>query len=372
LGKAVPTGTLISSREGLTIRKLLVVATVVSIATVGCGAGDTDADPATTGSTETTTNLETPATTEEIRFRSGNFDLVGELSIPKGPGPHPAFVMVHSGGAQTRSSTPWSARTADRFRDAGYAVLAYDKPGSGDSTGEHTEGHRLTELANILTDAIDLLVDHRSIDPGRIGVWGLSEAGWVMPLAMTMSDHISSMIVISGGGEDSIDQFAFQVARQLMCDGASDETGELMERFGAQAMRAATYEDYREAIEIVLEIPGSEAYAGTEIASEEDWTPWPRDIDSFFDPMSVIEEATMPILAVFGSRDTQIDPIQGAEAYGAALQSAGNPLFRVEVIPGVNHVLQVAETGCIDEVGGVFSDRYLEVIDEWLLRLADR
>jgi pimeloyl-ACP methyl ester carboxylesterase len=102
---------------------------------------------------------------------------------------------------------------------------------------------------------------------------------------------------------------------------------------------------------------------------EEDWGPWPRDIDAFFSPMEVIEHTTIPVLAIFGEHDTRVDPIQGAEAYRAALERAGNTEFHVEVIPDVGHTLTPSKSdGCVTGGGG-FAPRYLELIDEWIERL---
>jgi hypothetical protein len=73
------------------------------------------------------------------------------------------------------------------------------------------------------------------------------------------------------------------------------------------------------------------------------------------------------VLAVYGELDKNIDPVQGVEAYEAALQAAGNQNYHVEIIPGVGHVLMPARTGCIGEAGGTnYAPRYLELLEEWL------
>lgn len=114
------------------------------------------------------------------------------------------------GGAGSRLGARVPIQHADiglvrnAFVDAGYAVLVWDKPGSGDSTGEFDGEQTLTQRAEILVDAIEWLMDESTIDESRLGVWGLSQAGWVMPLALTMTDDISFMIVVSGGAEDYV------------------------------------------------------------------------------------------------------------------------------------------------------------------------
>ncbi len=49
--------------------------------------------------------------------------------------------------------------------------------------------------------------------------------------------------------------------------------------------------------------------------------------------------------------DTKLDPIQAAHACRDALEQAGNPNSRVEVIPGANHTLAPSKTGCNLEEG---------------------
>jgi hypothetical protein len=42
----------------------------------------------------------------------------------------------------------------------------------------------------------------------------------------------------------------------------------------------------------------------------------------------------------------------------------------VELIPGVGHTMLEQATGCPGEPSGTTSDRYLELLDEWVARLA--
>ena len=86
--------------------------------------------------------------------------------------------------------------------------------------------------------------------------------------------------------------------------------------------------------------------------------------------MDVIEHTTLPMLVFYGKLDKNIDPVQGAEAYEAALQKAGNPDYQIVVIPGVSHILTPAETGCLNETWGMsYSPEYLETMEAWLQHL---
>lgn len=362
------------------LKRAALAQSIVALIAVSCGGS---AEPATSTApvtTEATAPVATGAsastadvvpTTEEVHFRSGDFDLVGDLVLPGDNGPYPAVIVVHGSGPQTRYSTPGRSFIVDTFGNAGYAVLTWDKPGSGASTGTFDEEHSLTQRAQILADGIESLRQHEAIDATRIGLWGISQAGWVMPLALELTDDVAFMIVVSGGGEDSIEQMGYQIGAQLVCNGLPEEQGELVARYGPQAAKGTTYELYVEAMEILLEIPGMDQYVGPGMSDEDDWEPWSPEIDAYLDPMDIIEHTTIPVLAVFGELDKSIDPIQGAAAYEEALQKAGNTNSHVELIPGVGHTLLEQETGCSGDPPGGYSDRYIELIDDFIEMLAE-
>jgi pimeloyl-ACP methyl ester carboxylesterase len=306
------------------------------------------------------------AQVEEISFRSDKFRLVGELRLPAEGQRHPAIIMVTGSGTQTRYANDY---LIEIFLRNGYAVFSWDKPGSGESTGEFSD--ELTQRADILVDGIEVLTEHQSIDPDRIGLWGLSQAGWVMPLAIEQSENVAFMIVVGGGAEDSIEQMAYQIGQKVACGGGSAEQVALVELYWSQRAKATSYDEYREAVEVLLGIPGVKDYTGLEITEENDWKPWSRDWDAFIDPMEVIEHTTIPVLVFFGELDKNIDPVQGAEAYEAALQAAGNQDYRIVVIPGVAHTLTSAKTGCLDETWGTsYAPKYLQTLEAWLQHLS--
>jgi hypothetical protein len=70
--------------------------------------------------------------------------------------------------------------------------------------------------------------------------------------------------------------------------------------------------------------------------------------------------------------DKNIDPVQGAEAYEAALQEAGNQDYMIVVISGAAHILTTAKTGCLNENWGTsYLPEYLETMETWLQDHAD-
>ena len=72
-----------------------------------------------------------PTRHEDVTFRNGDVELHGTLSIPVGPGPHPAVVLVHGSGAATRRIGFFTSI----YERLGIATLSVDKRGAGESTG---------------------------------------------------------------------------------------------------------------------------------------------------------------------------------------------------------------------------------------------
>lgn len=313
----------------------------------------------------------TPGDVETVKFASGPFMIVGELRLPEGEGRHPLVIMVHGDGPATRTS---SAKVKETLLRAGYATLIWDKPGSGESTGPLSQARRLAERASILVDAAKVMREHRAIDPDRIGLWGISQAGYVMPLALERTDAFKFMIVVGGPGENGIDQTAYLIRRQLMFAGVPEDMARQMESHFQGLYTARTYEEYIGHARPLYDDPIQRKLGIVSALWEKsDWMPRSPDDEAFFDPMGIIARTRIPVLAFFGEKDTQVDPVQGAEAYRKALAKSGNAASRIEVIPGADHGLILSETGSMEEQRRRsredrrnYSPAYLEIMEAWL------
>src|SRR5580704_18114584 len=161
-------------------------------------------------STDTEKTSETSTVTEEaVHFVSGRIKLAGTLVLPAGSHSHPAVVLFHGSGAQKRDLF-----TARWFAEQGIAALAYDKRGVGDSTGNF----RTVPFMDLCDDglaAIAYLKSRKEIDTRRIGVWGLSQGGWLGPLAASRSADISFVIAVSGPGVSPGEQMLVYYANEL-------------------------------------------------------------------------------------------------------------------------------------------------------------
>ena len=340
---------------------------------------------------------------EEITFQSGEFTLVGDLRTPAGTGPFPVILFVHGDGVANRVLFGAYVPLMERMLRAGYAVFSWDEPGNGESTGQLNDSHVYHQRAQIVLDAIEVMKAHPDIDPQRIGLWGISQAGYVMPLALAKSKDIAFMICVSCAGMSGYDEMAFQTASQSFCGEVPQEKGGELNRLLAELDIARTFETYEEYVHYRAVLDdlaklGSVSIDIWPVSSEEVWRMNNSDHEDTWNPIEVVEQVMIPVLAIFGEQDSQGDPIQGAHAWRQALEQAGHPYSRVEVFPGSDHMLTVTETGCIQETNQMleqvvrdqgytspneflqdpeqiplsalpFVSGYLDLIEEWLRKL---
>ena len=139
--------------------------------------------------------------TGRVTFQNGEVTLAGNLFIPVGEGPFPAVVIVHGAGKITSEDYKLLSFF---FVQHGFAVLTYDKRGVGESTGSYkrvvvkNSESVLAELAGDALAGVELLKNHDQIDPDRIGFFGLSQAGWIAPLAASKSSDVAFIVLFSG------------------------------------------------------------------------------------------------------------------------------------------------------------------------------
>ena len=315
---------------------------------------------------------------EELQFEWDHFKIVGDLHIPDPDKKQPVIIFVHGDGPARRSPSGAPNRIMTIFLDIGFACFYYDKPGYGESTGKFTSGKLFEERSSILVEAVNVLKRHPLIDPKRIGLWGISQAGWVMPKAIAKTKDIAFMIAISCAGVDGVEQSAYLVEKQILCEGYDEAEAKKARQYYHQRAHAKTYREYLEAAEFLAQNQVVSSFLNWGgILSEDRFSPRPPSNEGFFNPMTLLEQTSIPMLAIFGEKDTQVDPFQALEAYTKALKKAGNPLNQVKLFPEADHGIILSKTGCIREQrdrwrlrnNRGYAPGFIELMQNWLEKL---
>ena len=135
---------------------------------------------------------------EDVEFESHGDTLSGTIVFPRNQAVYSAAVFVHGSGKQLRNLD-----IAKRFANDGIAALVYDKRGTGKSGGDYESKQSVSEKnIRLLTDdavaALELLSNHTSLKETTVGVSGISQAGWIAPLAAEQFDKVDFIVLWSG------------------------------------------------------------------------------------------------------------------------------------------------------------------------------
>ena len=321
--------------------------------------------------------------------------LAGTLTVPRGPGPHPALVLVSGSGAQDRDERVAGHRPflvlADYLTRRGYAVLRVDDRGVGGSGGDVLRAG-LYDGANDVSAGVEWLRGQPGIDPERVGVLGHSEGGYVAPMVAARDARVGFVVLLGAPATRGRDLFLAQRSALSVAAGDPEDARlldlELLERIfevldsrppdaeletrveaAVTSWLASLPEPRRAAAQAVLAARTPEQDA----ASVELWrTTWFQSL-YHHDPLPSLAGTRVPVLAVYGELDLQVPPGLNAPALQAALGAGGDRLLTLVRLPGVNHMMQRAKTGRIEEYAEIeetIAPDVLQAIGEFLARVA--
>ncbi len=178
-----------------------------------------------------------PHRSREVRFASADGTMLhGRLLVPGCGRPHPVVVSVHGSGPVDRYGGPYHTW----FLQRGIAVLAYDKRGY--TTG--TEAWREPDLADLAADAaaaVRFAAAQPGLDRERVGIFGSSQAGWVVPRAAVEAPETAFIILRAGAAVSEAETNLHEVRQELRAEGLSglalDNAVQLRRDIYATAMR---------------------------------------------------------------------------------------------------------------------------------------
>lgn len=275
-----------------------------------------------------------PYKKEEIRFRNGAASLGGTLVTPLSPGPHPAIVLVHGSGPQGRDD--WHYRSlGDFFARHGIAAVVYDKRGVGGSTGNH-ETATFDDLAGDAAAAVRFLAARKEIDRRRIGMLGSSQGGWLAPLAASRAGGVAFLILDKGAAVDVREQELERVEYSLRAEKLTEP--EIAEALGytRQVFQAAyTGQGWGELQAATQEARQKPWAKGVQLMETE------KDLEGWrlqrYDPAPVLRRTKIPVLALFGGKDTLVPPDRNADLMRRYLDEAGNRDVTIKIFPELGH-----------------------------------
>ena len=296
---------------------------------------------------------------EQVFIPSTGFSLAGTWTKPAGAtGRLPAVVLVGS-GAQDRDETaagiPIFGQLAGALADSGYAVVRYDRRGSGQSGGR-TENATLTTYADDVVRIVEWLVARKDVDKNRIAIVGYGEGGPVAMLATSRAKAVGALALLGAHGSTGR-EVALEVQQQ-----------ELIRAGASEGERTAKIALQNRVFDAMTTGKGWDMIP-PEVRRASD-TPWFRSF-IVFDPAATLTKVPQPMLIVHGALDQQVLPAHAdrLERTAAARKPSMRTTTKKAVIPGVSHLfvpLQVGDGGQTTLQSKAISPMLVSVLTAWL------
>ncbi|MEV0583291.1 prolyl oligopeptidase family serine peptidase [Nonomuraea sp. NPDC050310] len=253
----------------------------------------------------------TPYRTEKITMPAQGQQLQATVRAPATPGRHPAMVFISgSGNGSQEEFTP----QAEFLAAAGVVTLAFDKR----TVGYNFRDRDFGLLADDALRMVDYLRTRPDVDPATVGIWGVSEGGWVVPIAAARSSAVGFVVLVSSPNVSPLRQVAWALNEQLLRLRAPTGVRDLLTR----AMGVFGFDFLRH------------------------------------DAMPALRGVHQPVLALYGTTDPSIPFVESTRALTTALEQAGNERYTIRFLDQADHAMRVG--------GGPFAPGYLETLANWI------
>ncbi|MEV7174995.1 CocE/NonD family hydrolase [Streptomyces sp. NPDC093224] len=263
---------------------------------------------------------------EAVTVHRGERTLDGVLATPPtGEGPFPLVVLVHGDGPVDATHDTFYRPLWEAFARAGYASLSWNKPGVDGSPGDWLD-QSMDDRAAEAADAIAWARTRPDVDGDRIGLWGASQAGWVLPGIVARDPGVRFVIAVSPA-VDWRRQGRYNLLAELRRDGASeDEVAAALRRRETVLElleRGAPYEEYVRAVEDPRGM------------TERRWRFVSRNHTA--DATAALPALRgLPVLLVLAGHDVNVDVTETEAVYRRLLPAPG---LRVAHYPDATHAL---------------------------------
>lgn len=305
---------------------------------------------------------------------SAKVTLAGTLTVPHGPGPFPAVLLITGSGPQDRDESLMGHKPflvlADHLTRHGISVLRLDDRGVGKSTGDFAAA----TTADFSTDAeagFLYLLSRPEIAPRKVGLIGHSEGGLIAPMVAARNEKVAFIVLMAASGVPGDDVLVEQVRMMALASGAPADQVAIM----ATRQREVLTILKNEADAATRERKVRQTLAGA--VPEAQLTPQLKTMESpwfryflQYNPADALRRVKCAVLAIDGDKDTQVSAQRDLPAIRDALLAGGNAHVETVAFPALNHLFQTATSGAPTEYGVIeetVSPVALNKISGWIL-----
>jgi len=331
-------------------------------------------------------NVDIPFSTQDFNFVSHGDNLSGVIDVPKSADAKALIIFVHGYGKTDVRGWNMYSQLRKRFNQLGISTVTWDKPGLGRSEGEFDINQPVQESAEEVLDALKWLRDEKVSGAHKIGIWGISRAGWIAPIAMSKDAGIDFWISVAGVTAE--DNYFYLLLSNLPYEGGTIEEAQIIEqewKEGYKILRSnGSYQDYAKATKTLRGNAYIRKMMNSDF-SEADFRRNQRTLTEGNGPLtdtetgmqiyvdefdSLLSKLNIDVLALFGEKDLNVDWQKTMRLYASTIGKNPNASLSMRSFPNGNHNIDIAESGSLTEMENMTSwvkaDGYYTEQVEWL------
>ncbi len=325
---------------------------------------------------------------EEMVIKNDSIAIGGTLTWPQNMQANQLVIMISGSGAQDRDESlpgvtsfrPF-AELADSLTARGIATFRYDDRGVGQSTGNFANA-TLGMLASDVEAIINEFTNSSGQQFDEIVLLGHSQGGVVAGKVAAQNPAVDKLILMASTGVPLKELLRFQIEQAFAPANVDSALVEkeitarenLMQAIADGENLEQAQETYRQRFIDIQIAAGmnpdqAEAVANRQVmqltATFE--TPQMQSL-LFYDPTQDLQQLDIPVLVLFGGKDSQVPAGMNRPPIEQALNQADAP-HRIEVLEDANHLFQRAETGQVQEYANLesqFINGFIPLLDEWI------
>lgn len=316
---------------------------------------------------------------EDVTFdnKKAGAKLAGTLTLPASGKANKIVLLISGSGPQNRNEelAEFNQRPfliwSDYLTRQGIAVLRYDDRGVDQSTGDFQRA-TTADFADDAEAAVKYIQSRPELKGMQIGLLGHSEGGLIASMVAARNKSVKFLVLLAAPGVPVRELMVRQSADQMRLAGASPlniQTSTAINRtIYAVFPRYPLLSDSsfkKKLTEVVYKqitgAPRNPADTSAQQAKTDASvnaivnplvTPWYRYFITA-DPTTYLSKVTCQVLALNGTLDMQVNSEDNLAGIKQSLQKAGNKNYTVAALPGLNHLMQKAQTGGMTEYGQI-------------------
>ncbi|MBF2627076.1 alpha/beta hydrolase family protein [Listeria marthii] len=292
-------------------------------------------------------------TEKRVTIPTTGGDLSAVVTTPKHDKPKGIIVFVHGDGAQEATQNGGYKPLMERFAKQGYISVSWDKLGVGKSSGNWLD-QSMDDRANEVNQVIEWMKVKYPDSTTKIGLWGASQAGWVIPKVMNANKDIDFSI-LAAPAINWMRQGEYNTGAQVKNAGATNkEIIQAKQNFLTDSKlisKNETYERYKQ-------------NGGKEEMSSERYDFIRKNMTA--DATEDLAKVQAKLYLVLAEKDENVDSAETKDVYTQVVKQTS---LEVQMISNVKHQMinpVIANSELLINVVGLMVPKYFLVDDAYL------